>query len=140
MTIIGAVGTGLGILITNVFRGGSQRVSQLDAATTKLIETLQNQIKALEDSEQITRARNHELGNQMQIMSGKIGVLEGQLKEKDKKLEEYAAILQNRSPEMEKYMNETNKILKELVSSNHEIKKFMMQVDKRLSLGESKGN
>ena len=82
-----------------VKRGTSQ-------ATKDLIDLQEKQIKALKDDAEITRQHGHELGNQIQVLSGKVGKLEGQLSEKQRQLADYRAIFQNRDPELIKVLGE----------------------------------
>lgn len=90
-------------------------------ATDKLIALQKEQISALTASEELTRKRNHDLGNQIQVLSLKVGKMEGQLQEKDEKLHEYVAILQNRNPELEAALTSIGESLKEI----HEFMKLL---------------
>lgn len=56
-------------------------------------------------------------------LTGKIGHLEGTLQEKNKQIDDYKSILQNRNPELEKILSQ--------------IALFMEKIDKRLQFSET---
>jgi predicted nucleic acid-binding Zn-ribbon protein len=92
----------------NVFlfwkRGGQE-------ATKELIDLQEKQIEAMKHDMDMSRERGHALANDIQKLSLKVGYLEGQAQEKDKKIEEYIAILQNRNPELETVLKSIEKFM-----------------------------
>lgn len=81
------------------------------SATKEVMDLQERQIEALEKDANLSRSRNHDLANNLQGLTLEVGQLKGQLLEKEKKLEEYTTIFQNRDPELLKILTEIREIM-----------------------------
>lgn len=95
-------------------------------ATKDLIDLQEKQIETLKTDFDLSRTRSHDLANQLQAITLKVGILEGQAKEKDKKLEEYTQLLQNRNPELETVLKS--------------IEQFMRVINEKLDANQNRNN
>ncbi len=105
INLIGFAVLGVATWYTN-FRSGKDKIGG------EVLSLYKEQIAALEADVQRTRERSHELGNAVQKISLELGIVKGQLQEKDKKLEEYSAIFQNRNPELQQVLGEIRDFMK----------------------------
>lgn len=92
---VGMIAIGIGYLFSQFKKGGSQ-------SATEVITLLR--IKDEEQKQIIL-----EFQTRFENINKELGNLQGQLQEKDKKLEEYMAIFQGRSPEQVQYQTEMRK-------------------------------
>lgn len=116
-----------------VFTFFSNARKQKDSQTQELLQIYERSVVAIKEEMLIERNKRHEIGNQLTVLTGKVGILEGQLIEKEKKLKEYMEILTLRNPQFEELLskfNETqennNKILVEI----HSFMKHLSKGDK----------
>ncbi len=66
----------------------------------------------------------------MQAITLEIGILKGKIQEKDTKLDEYAAILQNRNPELETVLKEIRDFMKILHDQSNRNESRNISIDK----------
>lgn len=106
------------------------------SATKDLMDIQEKQIVALKTDVELGRSRGHDLANHLQGLSLKVGVLEGQTIEKDKKLEEYLSIIQNRNPELETVLKSIETFM-HLINDKLDLsQKRDTAIDKSTSKGE----
>lgn len=96
ITIINLAGFGiLGVsMFYNNWRKGTNNVED------KVLSLYKEQITALEADIVRARERSHELGNQIQTLSIEVGKLRGEIVARDKQLDDYKQIFQNRDPQL----------------------------------------
>lgn len=89
-------------------RGASKASVEVLDLYEKNIAALKEQMArmAQEHKEQliIYEKKHHDLRNELQTLTLQLGNLQGQLTEKDKKIDDYIKVFQGRSPEQEQYM------------------------------------
>ncbi len=78
----------------------------------EVLDLYQKQIEALKEDVLRGREVNHEVKNQITTLTLRLGQLEGQLKEKDLRINELMAIIENRSPELENILKEIRDFMK----------------------------
>lgn len=89
---IGIIIIGIGYGFSQFKRGGRQDASEVIA------------LLQVKDTEQKEIIKDYQ--GKFETINKELGVLQGQLQEKDKKLEEYLSILQGRSPEQAQYQTD----------------------------------
>lgn len=121
----GVLIAGLGYAWGQFFGGKRKQASEQTVANTDLIKGLQTQLDALDT---LMKRQQAEHKQEMEIMrtantklTGEVGELRGQLKEKDSKLAEYKEIFQGSNPQVEKSLG----LIAEFMG---ELKPFMEKV------------
>ncbi len=102
--LVGTVATGIGYGTALIFKGRSMRSKEELDNENSLNTYLKNQIGGFKEIIEGQNAKITELGNAMAAMKAVI-------EEKDKTIEKYLAILQNRNPELENFMQKMNTTL-----------------------------
>lgn len=91
-------------------RGASKTSSEVLDLYEKNISALKEQMARMseEHKEQLAAydKKHHDLRNELQTLTLQLGNLQGQLTEKEKKIEDYIKVFQGRSPEQEQYMED----------------------------------
>lgn len=90
----------------------------------EVLSLYEKNIDALKEDVSRSRDANHDVKNQMTTLTLRLGQLEGQLKEKDLRITELMAIIENRNPELENILRE--------------IRDFMKMIHKQTSTNEKR--
>ncbi len=113
---------GFAVLAASTFYYNAR--SPKDKTANDVLDLYEKQIDALKADVLRGRDANSDIKNQMTALTLRIGQLEGQLKEKDLRIQELMKIIENRSPDLEN-------ILKE-------IRDFMKTIHKQISTNEDR--
>lgn len=101
VNIIGFITLGLGYLFVQFKMGGRGVSNEVIATYKEQVVQLKEEVQTEKDA----RAKDrHDLRNQIQGLSLKVANMEGQLTEKDKKIEDLTTIFQGRSPAQDEFM------------------------------------
>ncbi len=123
----GVIAVGLGYIGSQFWRGkSSSRKDELEAETT-LTEYLKNQIdgfKGMVDDQNI----------KIVDMGKEIAGLRATIEEKDKTIQRYLEILQNRNPELEKFMSDISGTMKLIEGFMEKINEHMTKQDHDLKI------
>ncbi len=116
------------LVITTVYQN---RKSGKDTVTRDVLDLYQKQIAVLKDEIEQSRTRSHDLANQIQALTFKIGKLEGTIKEKDQKLTDYMTIFQNRNPELVEFMEKIEVLMADIHT-------FMKQLNTKVQTNQAR--
>jgi chromosome segregation ATPase len=95
-------------------RGGQTVTRDLIDLQNNQINLQKGQIGILQDEVKTGDQRRHELGNKLQSITLEVGMLKGQMQEKDSKIEEYTKIFQGRDPQILEVLSEIRDFMKNL--------------------------
>lgn len=96
---LGIVAAGLGYLLSMYRKGNKQENVEVVNTANQLTDFWKDQIQGFKEM-----AREQD--TKIQLLSNEVNLLKGQLMEKDKQIDTYLKILQNRNPEMERFMKD----------------------------------
>lgn len=140
---VGALAAGLGYAYGQFFGGKKKQTADDMASNTALIQGLQAQINAFKELNETQRKEHRDEVEKLRTaatkLTGELGELRGQLKEKESKLAEYKEIFQGRDPNNEaftKFMmdsaNTTTTCLESITRSLVSLEKLLMAMDSRI--------
>lgn len=100
VTLIGSVVLAAAVIFTQWRNGGN-------VATREALDSYRTRVAQLKEDLETLRSESHTKQNEM---AGKIGTLEGQLKEKENTIQTLSAIFQDRNPESQLFMENLTKV------------------------------
>lgn len=110
--------------------------------SSEVIATYKEQVAQLKEeliAETTGREQDrHDLKNEIQALGIKVATMQGQMLEKDKKLQEFTAIFQGKDPELKQILQEIRDFMKKLSEQSQTNQTRNETIDKDTS--EKKGN